>query len=150
MKKIGILTYHTGYNYGASLQAYALMTTINKIVGNCEIINFETENFLSSREMFSRNPKSLKEIIKVLTRLPYKKDLIKRQKLFDAFTENYLIKSKLYRTEAEVITLKGNYAEKTGITFNEYIKLISSLDCVGLLYLVCFISSYRRGDKKGI
>lgn len=24
MKKIGILTYHTGYNYGASLQAYAL------------------------------------------------------------------------------------------------------------------------------
>ena len=53
-------------------------------------------------------------------------------------------------TEAEVITLKGNYAEKTGITFNEYIKLISSLDCVGLLYLVCFISSYRRGGKKGI
>ena len=109
MKKIGILTYHTGYNYGASLQAYALMTTINKIVGNCEIINFETENFLSSREMFSRNPKSLKEIIKVLTRLPYKKDLIKRQKLFDAFTENYLIKSKLYRTEAEVIKNAENY-----------------------------------------
>lgn len=23
-EKIGILTYHTGYNYGASLQAYAL------------------------------------------------------------------------------------------------------------------------------
>ena len=109
MKKIGILTYHTGYNYGASLQAYALMTTINKIVGNCEIINFETENFLSSREMFSRNPKSLKEIIKVLTRLPYKKVLIKRQKLFDAFTENYLIKSKLYRTEAEVIKNAENY-----------------------------------------
>ena len=109
MKKIGILTYHTGYNYGASLQAYALMTTINKIVGNCEIINFETENFLSSREMFSRNPKSLKEIIKVLTRLPYKKDLIKRQKLFDAFTEKYLIKSKLYRTEAEVIKNSENY-----------------------------------------
>ena len=45
MKKIGILTYHTGFNYGASLQAYALMTTVNKLVGNCEIINFAKRGF---------------------------------------------------------------------------------------------------------
>lgn len=28
MSKIGILTYHSGYNYGACLQAYALQTTL--------------------------------------------------------------------------------------------------------------------------
>jgi len=28
---IGILTYHTGYNYGASLQAFALQTVITKM-----------------------------------------------------------------------------------------------------------------------
>lgn len=109
MKKIGILTYHTGFNYGASLQAYALMTTVNKLVGNCEIINFETEDFLSTREMFSRNPKSLKEVIKIITRLPYKSDLLKRQQLFDDFTDRYLVKSPLYRTEKEVIENAVNY-----------------------------------------
>lgn len=31
MKKIGILTYHTGYNYGASLQNYALQKVIKRM-----------------------------------------------------------------------------------------------------------------------
>ena len=30
-KAIGILTYHSGYNYGACLQAYALQATLKKL-----------------------------------------------------------------------------------------------------------------------
>lgn len=108
MKKIGILTYHTGYNYGASLQAYALQTTVKKYVDDCETINFETERFKSSREMFCKNPKRLKEYIKVLTRIPYRKSLKKRQELFDNFL-NCMNVSPLYRTEKEVIDNAENY-----------------------------------------
>ena len=44
MSKIGILTYHSGFNYGACLQAYALQTTLKKKFGyDSEIINFETD-----------------------------------------------------------------------------------------------------------
>ncbi len=108
-KKIGILTYHTGYNYGASLQAYALQKTILKMGYACEIINFETERFLASREMFSRKPTRLKEIIKILTRLPYWQQLHKRQAMFDDYTNNCLKISHLYRTEQEVIDHAEEY-----------------------------------------
>lgn len=110
MKKIGILTYHTGYNYGASLQAYALQTSIQRMQPDCEIINFETEDFLSSREMFSRRPRRPKEIIKVLTRLPYYGALKKRQSLFDRFTAECLQTSPLYRSEEEVVKHACEYA----------------------------------------
>ena len=80
MSKIGILTYHSGFNYGACLQAYALQTTLKKKFGyDSEIINFETDAFVSSREMFSRKPRRLKEFIKNFTRLPYWKSLHERE-----------------------------------------------------------------------
>ncbi len=109
MKDVGILTYHTGFNYGASLQAYALQTTIRKMGYSCEIINFETERFVASREMFSRKPKRMKEWIKILTRLPYFSALNRRQMLFEAYTENCLAISPLYRTEQEVIEHATDY-----------------------------------------
>ena len=39
-KKIGILTYHRAYNYGAVLQAYALQSAIQNINYNVEIIDY--------------------------------------------------------------------------------------------------------------
>lgn len=109
MSKIGILTYHTGFNYGASLQAYALQTTIKKYNADCEIINFETERFVASREMFSRKPVRAKEWIKIISRLPYKKDLQLRQRLFEGFTHDCLSASSLYRLESEVISHANDY-----------------------------------------
>lgn len=106
---MGILTYHTGFNYGASLQAYALMKTIEKMGYTCEIIHFETERFVASREMFSRKPKRLKELIKIATRLPYYASLKKRQKLFETYTQECLHISPLYRTEQEVINHATDY-----------------------------------------
>ena len=108
-KTVGILTYHTGFNYGASLQAFALLTTIKKMDYSCEIINFETERFVASREMFSRKPKRMKEYIKIATRLPYYSALVKRQKLFESYTENCLDISSLFRTEQEVIEHATDY-----------------------------------------
>lgn len=108
-KQVGILTYHTGYNYGASLQAYALQKTILKFGYDCEIINFETEQFLASREMFSRKPTRLKEVIKVISRIPYRIQLLKRQQMFDDYTNKCLKVSELYRTEEEVIAHAEDY-----------------------------------------
>jgi len=109
MKKVGILTYHTGFNYGASLQAFALQRTITKLGVPCEIINFETERFVASREMFSRKPRRVKEVIKILTRVPYYVPLKKRQKMFEDYTAQVLQTSPLYRTEEEVIAHADAY-----------------------------------------
>ena len=109
MTKIGILTYHSGFNYGACLQAFALQTTLHKMGYDNEIINFETERFVASREMFSRHPKRLKEIIKFLSRLPYWKSLHERERMFNNFTFDALNVTRRYYTEQEVIENIGKY-----------------------------------------
>ena len=99
---IGILTYHTGYNYGASLQAFALQTVLRKMGYDSEIINFETQRFKTSREMITLRPTRIKEVIKVFTRIPFWSSLHRRQRMFDDYTKNILKTSSLYRTEKEV------------------------------------------------
>lgn len=109
MNKIGILTYHSGYNYGACLQAYALQTTLRKLGYDSEIINFESEAFVASREMFSRKPRRLKEVIKNITRIPYWKALHVREKMFDDFTLKVLNATPRFKTEVEVIKHAEDY-----------------------------------------
>ena len=103
MGKIGILTYHSGFNYGACLQAFALQTTLNKMGYDNEIINFETERFVASREMFSRHPKRMKEYSKLLSRFPYRNALQVRDRMFNNYTFNVLNATRRYYTEQEVI-----------------------------------------------
>lgn len=107
--KIGILTYHTGYNYGASLQNFALQTVVSRLGYDVETINFETDEFVANREMFSHHPKRLKEYIKVISRLPYYSSLKSRQQFFDNYTRECLNISPLYRTEQEVIDHAKDY-----------------------------------------
>ncbi len=109
MSKIGILTYHSGFNYGACLQAYALQTTLKKLGYDNEIINFETDRFVASREMFSKRPRRIKEIIKNLTRIPYWKTLNDRERMFNEFTFSPLYATQRYRTEKEVIEHATDY-----------------------------------------
>lgn len=40
MKRIGIITFHRSHNYGAVLQAYALLTTLKNLGHNVEIIDY--------------------------------------------------------------------------------------------------------------
>ncbi len=144
IKKIGILTYHTGFNYGASLQAFALQTTIKKMGYLCEIINFETERFVASREMFSRKPRRLKESIKIVTRLPYYQTLKKRQRLFESYTKNCLDTSSLYRTEQEVVSHIDDY--DCIICGSDQIWNLSQDDApaANLLYFLNFPKTQRR------
>lgn len=106
---IGILTYHSGFNYGACLQAYALQTVIKKLGYDNEVINFETERFVASREMFSRHPKRLKEFIKLFSRIPYWKSLHERERLFNNYTFDVLNSTPRYKTEKEVIEHAEDY-----------------------------------------
>ena len=109
MSKIGILTYHSGFNYGACLRAFALQTTLKKFGYDSEIINFEPEAFVASREMFSRRPRRLKEVIKNLTRIPYGKSLHIRERMFNDFTLKVLKATPRYKTENEVIQHAEEY-----------------------------------------
>ena len=102
MKKIGILTYHACFNYGACLQAYALQRSIMKIQPDCEIIDYQSKTLRNICDVFSKKPDNKKEIIKNITRFPYRSQLLKRQAMFEDFINNDLIISKRCTTEADV------------------------------------------------
>lgn len=58
MANVGILTFCNTVNYGASLQAYALRATIERLGASCDVINYSNE-VLDAREQgmrFSLNP----------------------------------------------------------------------------------------------
>ena len=60
MKKIGILTYHRAYSYGAKLQAYALATYLASIGFGAEVIDY---GHIGEEKLRKIGTKSLKDLI---------------------------------------------------------------------------------------
>lgn len=104
MKKIGVITFHSPYNYGSSFQAYALQEIVKKICNqDCEyrIINLRPKN---QKKMYSiDNEKGLltKIIRNVMIRGYNKKYKIKNQK-FEDFIINKLNITKEYHSYEEL------------------------------------------------
>lgn len=105
MKKIGIITIHFPYNYGAMLQAYATQVYLEDNGYNSEIIDFRPyeidKNYHIRAEMIVRDPKLFCLLIAC-------KMLGKRKKYnnFDYFLNKYIKKSKKkYRKISENTSL---------------------------------------------
>lgn len=103
--KIGILTIHTAFNYGAMLQAFALQTAITKLGYNVQIIDYypkdeEKNNML--REL-TLNPKQIAKYIYARIN----PDIQKKIRRFNAFrnqmqlTQRYYEKNELYLNPPE-------------------------------------------------
>lgn len=107
--KIGILTYHACFNYGACLQAYALQQTIKKRHEDCKIIDYQSTKLIDINHPFCKMPKHPKEVVKNLTRLPYLKQLQERKRLFEAFINHTLDLSERCSNDAEVEIECGKY-----------------------------------------
>ena len=60
MEKIGILTYHRAYSYGAKLQAYALATYLTSIGFEAEVIDYGN---IGEEKLRKIGTKSLKDFI---------------------------------------------------------------------------------------
>lgn len=107
--KIGILTFHACYNYGACLQAYALQQTVKKEHPDCEIIDFQSEHFININHPFARYPTHWKEIVKNITRIPYWRQLQQRSSYFDEFINQVLVLSERCATDESVKCIAEKY-----------------------------------------
>lgn len=91
MKKIRTLTFHSSYNYGSNLQAYALQKFVQSLFPgqvNYKIINFQTNNQKKMYRVYEYL--SLKNLIKRIIFIKYKKELIERDNKFYNFINNKL------------------------------------------------------------
>jgi hypothetical protein len=101
MKKIGILTFHNAYNYGAVLQAYAL----KKVIGNNgEIINY-SNNYFKTLEFFLKKNNDIKrKILKVMFYRKFKERIDK----FHLF-QQLLVDNKPLIEDNELYKLNDTY-----------------------------------------
>lgn len=93
--KIATITCHDVYNYGASLQAYALMHYLEGLGHQVEIIDYKP-SYLSGhyRLLAAESPlvgkSRLKAILYVLVKLPGRLMTMRRKWAFDRFRDGYL------------------------------------------------------------
>jgi len=95
--KIATITCHDVYNYGASLQAYALQEYCKSLGCEYEIIDYKPD-YLSQHFKFSAvaNPRYDRPVVKqlyLLTKLPERIRALKKKRLFDEFSHRFLQKS---------------------------------------------------------
>lgn len=100
MKKIGIITYHNSFNYGAVLQAYATQKILEYMKYDSYIINYENKNEKKENSFFSyKLTKPFINNCKDLIRNLILKSYSLRKKNFKKFSDNLRKTKKLKRLE---------------------------------------------------
>lgn len=111
--KIKTITCHEVYNHGATLQEYALLSFLNELGHEAEVIHYKP-HYLSGHYSLTavENPKFNLPFIKqlyLLVKLPGRLKFLKRKKHFDIFHNQYIpTGKKLYTSNKE---LKNNLPE---------------------------------------
>lgn len=110
MKKIGTITFHSSYNYGSCLQAYALQEFVKSL---SEDINYEIINYRSfeQKKMYKScfEKKDLKSFLKRIYFYKNKNNLIKASNLFESFINDKLDISNEISTKQEVLEICQKY-----------------------------------------
>lgn len=106
-KKIGVITFHKTYNYGAALQAYATVVFLNECGFGVDIIDYYPNNLQeygtlknSFLEASNANRSYIGKIISALIKTPSYKRL---KKQFDEFINNELPVTKPYYSSMELV-----------------------------------------------
>ncbi|MBQ8549940.1 MAG: polysaccharide pyruvyl transferase family protein [Clostridia bacterium] len=87
MKKVGLLTIHAAYNYGAALQTYATQKTVAEAGADCTVIDFSTGGSLAGRKFIRFSP-SMGAIKHNIRNLLKPRAFLRRKKGFEAFKKN--------------------------------------------------------------
>lgn len=142
-KKVGIVTFHTGNNYGAVLQAYALQEYVSKLGYEVKIMDFNPTVYDTYDKIFKHvNNNWIKNLLHQLLQLLHYSELKKRRIRFEEFQKaNYKKTSKRYLTEEDFLTnheLFDCYISGSDQVFNPRVKFSD----------VYFLSFEKLGSKK--
>ncbi len=108
-KKVGIITFHRVYNYGAVIQAYALQKILEAYDYDAEVIDFSKDKQLDYTNIISRK-NGLKRFLKTLLLFPVISKRMVRKKRFDSFLNQKVIMSKeRYAHETELNKIDCKY-----------------------------------------
>lgn len=105
-KIIKTITCHEVYNYGASLQEYALLEFLNNHGAQASVLHYKPPYLSQHFKLWSLSPRFDKPFLKqlyLLAKLPSRLVALKKKKAFDKFHEKYIpTDEKLYRNNEEL------------------------------------------------
>lgn len=93
--KICTITCQNADNYGARLQCYALWRWLTEQGHEVEVIDYRPDYMRGPSQLFYF-PKSLKDLIKLFVHLPQRVRARKRHEAFEAFSEKWIPRTKVY------------------------------------------------------
>ena len=89
MGKIGLITFHSAYNFGSTLQAYATQKTIETLGYDCQIINYRMNEQKSYYSLY-RTSYGAKTFVKDLMQLPMHAERVARASGYEKFISKYM------------------------------------------------------------
>ncbi len=108
--KAGLITFHYAHHYGAQLQAYALMKTVEGLGTPCEIIHYVRDDTLLGNKLFKRglSPYAQLSNLHTLIHLPAFK---KRAQRFQQFAHHGLkLGGRFYKAHQELFSDPPQYS----------------------------------------
>ena len=119
--KIGLMTIHHAYNFGAMLQAYATFKVINEMGHDVEFIDYDNETFAGERKIFLPC-NSVGNILRNFRSLLQFKQLKERVKRYEAFYQKLNVSKSKYNRN-NINSVKGYDLVITGSdqTFSLYL-----------------------------
>lgn len=106
--KIGVLTFHRVYNYGAVIQAYCTQKILDELNIDNEIIDFSIKKQKDYTDLYSKR-NGLKRFAKTLLLIPFHKERVSRKKKFDSFINSMKLSSKSYNKSEYLRETNKNY-----------------------------------------
>ena len=116
--KVGLITYHSAYNFGSVLQAYATQAIISQLGHKVEIINYRMPSQKNFYSLFPKNIGKKQLIINLLTLSTVGKRKKRQEKYENLFDRLF------------VLTEEFNEPEEFGILSNRFDVYISGSDQV--------------------
>ncbi|KOA54212.1 polysaccharide pyruvyl transferase family protein [Bifidobacterium animalis] len=148
MKKIGIITYHSAYNFGSVLQAMATQRAINNLGYESEIIDYRpTEGDYFYRHLFFRH-QPLKFFIADLTTIPVIPKRKLRARRFEEFISRHLVLSvNEYKEPGDLNALSDAYSLAVSGSDQIINKHSNELITVDWEYMNPYLLTWFNGPK---
>lgn len=146
MYKIATVTFHRAHNFGSVLQTYALQTYVQRIfekqgqIVDYKIVDFYPEKQKEFYRIFKKE-RNIKNLVKNIMALPYKKKLEEKYSKFERFMEKNYNLTDQYKTEKELFENKPEV--DCYISGSDQLWNVRSLDFSDIYYL-----SFAGEEKK--
>ena len=147
--KVGLITYHSAYNFGSVMQAYATQEVIRSIAGNCEIINYRTDEQRRVYAIFKweKGFKVIKSLLKNILIMPTYFRRVKREKKYEDIIEKLFKLSKEVSEPQDVFSMWDQYDLIVSGSDQIWNKHSNELENLSWDYMKPYLLSGYKGKK---